>query len=110
MATGCDGAARPCWRSFASGYKLFDPKGGLSSVTLSRNDDGARVHVRGGGALLDAAYLPVDGSRGLVVQLQDRTSGRCWSTSFPATAISRNVAGGTAARRSGALVAEIPRR
>lgn len=107
-APACDGGGRPCWLKLGSGYKLLDPKGGLRSVTLSRKENGARIYVRGSGPLLDAPYLPVAASRGLVVQLQHAGSDRCWSADFPATAISRNVAGDAGGRRDGALVAMIP--
>jgi hypothetical protein len=74
----CDGAARPCWQTFSAGYKLVDPRGGLASVRLARGGGLPRILVRGGGALLDAPYLPVVAPDGLQVQLHETGSGRCW--------------------------------
>lgn len=106
-APRCARDERPCWRSFAAGYKLAAPGGGLSSVTLARSGGGRRIVVRGGGPLLDAPYLPVAGSGGVVVQLQDGATGRCWGAHFPATAIRRNTAGsGPGSRGDGWLVAD----
>jgi len=103
----CSSAERPCWRAFGSGYELLDPEGGLTSVTLSRGAESQRVHVRGRGELLDAPYLPLRGGKGVVVQLHETGSGRCWGSTFPADTITRNV-GGVAApgsRRDGLLLA-----
>ena len=108
-APSCSDAARPCWRSFASGYKLLDPQGGITDLTVSSSARSRRISLHGKGALLDAPYLPLNGGKGIVVQLHDSGSGRCWGTAFPASAITRNVAGvaATGSRRDGWLVAEI---
>lgn len=108
QAARCSGADRPCWRQFASGYKLLDPTGGLTSVVLTSSADARRIRVEGAGPLLDAPYLPLKGAKGIVVQLHETSTGRCWGASFPASAIRRNV-GGVAApgsRRNGLLIAE----
>ena len=109
QAPRCSGGERPCWRQFASGYKLLDPAGGLTSVVLSRSADTRRISVEGTGALLDAPYLPLAGAKGIVVQLHETSSGSCWGASFPASAIRRNV-GGTSggSHRDGSLIAELP--
>jgi len=108
-AARCAGSDRPCWRQFASGYKLLDPAGGLTSVVLTRSDDTRRIRVEGSGTLLDAPYLPLEGAKGIVVQLHETSSGQCWGASFPASAIRRNTAGVAApgSRRDGLLIAEI---
>jgi hypothetical protein len=106
----CSGAQRPCWKNVAKGHKLLDPGGALSSVLLVATPSAQRIWVRGEGSLLDAPYMPVDGSHGLTVQLHDSTSGRCWGAEIPANAITRNAAGlaQQGSRRDGRLVAQIP--
>ena len=104
----CAGEHRPCWRTFAGGYKLAAPGGALSSVTLSRGVDGRRIAVRGGGALLDAPYLPLAARDGIVTQVQETGTGRCWEARFPASSIRRNASSaGPGGRRDGLLVAEL---
>ncbi|MEW6268814.1 MAG: hypothetical protein AB1689_05900 [Thermodesulfobacteriota bacterium] len=108
-APACTGSARPCWKSSARGYRLLDRGDGVTSIVLSSDAGKRRIVVRGGGSLLDAPYLPLDGSRGLVVQLQAGGGGECWQTEFPASAITRNH-GGLAqpgSRRDGQLVAHV---
>jgi len=106
----CGGSARPCWRKTHGGYKLLDPSGGLTSVTLSNSNNGRRILVHGGGELLDAPYLPVAGAQGIVLQLHDTGSGQCWGAAFPAEGITRNIAGvaKTGSRQDGQLVAQLP--
>jgi Tol biopolymer transport system component len=109
-APACAGAERPCWRAIPKGYKLVDPQGGLSSLMLTSTPGARRILARGGGTLLDAPFLPLDGSEGLVVRLHETGSGRCWGADFPAASISRNVAGLAApgTRRDGRLSARLP--
>lgn len=108
-APSCDGASRPCWQPFSLGHKLVDPRGGLESVRLTRSARGPRILVRGGGALLDSPFMPVVGSGGFAVQLQETGTGRCWGAAFAPADIKRNIAGTTAkgSVRDGHLVAQI---
>ena len=103
----CTGSGRPCWKTLAGGYKLTDPKGGLTSLRVSVRDGAPRILARGDGRHLDAPYLPVAAPQGLIVQLQDTSSGRCWGVGFPLTAIKRNERGAVAvgSTRNGRLVA-----
>lgn len=107
-APRCARDDRPCWRSFAAGYKLAAPGGGLSSITLARDTSGERIVVRGEGPLLDAPYLPLGGKGGVIVQLQETGTGRCWDARFPATAIRRNQAA-SGGRGAGWLIADLDR-
>ena len=103
----CTGNGRPCWKTVTGGYKLTDPKGGLTSLRVSVRDGTARILARGSGRHLDAPYLPVAAPQGLIVQLQDASSGRCWGVGFPTRAIKRNDRGTVAvgSARNGRLVA-----
>jgi hypothetical protein len=105
----CTGATGPCWQTIANGYTLRDSAGGITSLTVAGGARSRRVQLRGRGPLLDAPYLPVAGGRGIAVQLQDTGTGRCWGAEFPAAAITRNIAGGTAGAgtHDGWLVAEM---
>jgi len=107
-APACAGGTRPCWQSIGGGYKLVDGRGGLSNLRVSTSGGKPRVLLRGAGALLDAPYLPLDAPNGLVVQLQETTTGSCWGAELPASAIRYNVSGpalrGTG--RNGKLVAQ----
>lgn len=107
-APACGGGSRPCWQPFSLGYKLVDPKGGLASVRLTRSAGRPRILLRGGGALLDAPFLPVVGRGGFAVQLQETGTGRCWGAAFAPEDIKRNIAGRTAkdSMRDGHLVAQ----
>lgn len=107
-APACAGAGRPCWRNGTAAYKLLDPRGPLSSVSLTRSSATRRILVRGGGDLLDAPYLPLDTSSGLVVQLHESDSGRCWGASYAPSAVQRNDGGraGQRSRSDGHLVAQ----
>ncbi len=107
-APECAGGKRPCWRSGTAAYKLLDSQGALTSVTLTRSSGTRRILVRGGGELLDAPYLPLDASSGIVVQLHEADSGRCWGASYEPAAIRRNDAGsaGQGSRKDGHLVAQ----
>lgn len=105
----CTGGGRPCWKSLATGYKLMDPKGGLTSLRVSAPDGTPRVLARGAGEHLDAPYLPLVAPAGLVVQLQETGTGRCWGAEFPASGIKRNNRGMVAvgSARNGRLVARV---
>jgi len=109
-APACSGAGRPCWRTIPKGYKLADPDGGLTALTVTSSPNAQRILARGRGPLLDAPFLPLDGSQGLVVQLHETGSGRCWGAEFPAASIGRNIAGVAApgSRRDGRLSARTP--
>ncbi|MEW6269324.1 MAG: hypothetical protein AB1689_08525, partial [Thermodesulfobacteriota bacterium] len=109
-APACAGADRPCWRSISKGYKLFDPRGGLTSLTLTSSPGARRILARGDGPLLDAPFLPLHGAQGIVVQLHETDTGRCWGADFAASSISRNVAGlpVIGSRRDGRFSARIP--
>lgn len=104
---GCSDA-RPCWRTVASGYRLVDPDGGVTSLRMTTESGRPRIQLRGGGTLLGAPYLPIVAPGGLVVQLQETGTGRCWGAAFAPEAIKRNIAGTTAvgSRRDGHLVAQ----
>ena len=67
-----------------------------------------RILVRGSGQLIDAPFLPLKGV-GFTVQLQDATSGRCWSADFPGAAVQKNFGGkpGDGSRSDGALTAQM---
>jgi Tol biopolymer transport system component len=103
----CAGGARPCWQAINGGFKLLGGDGGLTSLRLAASGSKPRIVLRGQGSLLGAPYLPLPAADGLVVQLQEAESGRCWGATLPASAIRWNVAGpyerGT--RRTGKLVA-----
>jgi Tol biopolymer transport system component len=109
-APWCSGGLRPCWRALGKGYKLVDPRGGITSLLLTSSSSSRRIVLRGEGSLLDAPYLPLDGSQGLTVQLHEVASGQCWESEFPAESIERNTAGVVepGKRRSGRLWAELP--
>jgi len=108
-APACAGAARPCWQPLGVGYKLIDARGGLTSLRVTESGGASRVTLRGAGQLLDAPYLPLQAADGMVVQLQETSTGRCWGADLPASAIRYNVSGpaqrGTG--RNGKLVAQI---
>ena len=108
-APACAGGTRPCWQALGTGYKLIDSRGGLSNLRVSRSGGTPHVLVRGNGPLLDAPYLPLKAADGLVVQLQETGTGRCWGADMPASAIRYNVSGpaqrGTG--RNGKLVAQV---
>jgi len=106
----CAGSARPCWRRGDGAYKLLDPRGGLSSVLLTRRGATRRILVQGGGAALDAPYLPLDVTGGVVVQLHETDRGRCWGAAFARTDVERNDGGhvGRRSRSDGYLVATMP--
>ena len=108
-APACGGGTRPCWQALGTGYKLIDARGGLSNLRRERSGGTPHVLVRGNGPLLDAPYLPLKAADGLVVQLQETGTGRCWGADMPASAIRYNVSGpaqrGTG--RNGKLVAQV---
>jgi Tol biopolymer transport system component len=108
-ADACAGGG-PCWKQRGRLTRLRDPNGGIASLTLFGGDTATRIQASGKGALLDAPYLPLTGTQGLTVQLQDRDSGRCWSADFPAAAVRKNFAGkpGYGSRDDGWLVARLP--
>lgn len=108
-ADECDDAERPCWKTLQTGYKLLEPDGGLSSLRLTTGGGVARIVARGSGPLLDAPYLPLAAPAGIVVQLQDTGSGRCWSSAFPTSSIKRNIGGVSTvgSLRNGQLSAQI---
>lgn len=108
-APACRGGERPCWLPIASGQRLVDPDGAVTTLRLTTAGGRSRILLRGGGALLDAPYLPIVAPDGLVVQLQETGTGRCWGAEFAPGAIKRNIAGTTArgSRRDGRLVAQI---
>lgn len=109
-AEACPAAGAPCWQVRETQQKLRDEQGGLASLTVSATRSATRILASGSGAMLDAPYLPLTGTQGLTVQLQDRTSGRCWSADFPAAAVHKNFAGtpGLGSRNDGWLVARLP--
>lgn len=109
-AEECPAGGGPCWQVRRTQQQLRDEQGGLERLTISATPNATRILARGSGAMLDAPYLPLTGSQGLTVQLQDRTSGRCWSADFPAAAVRKNVAGtpGYGSRADGWLVARLP--
>lgn len=108
-AASCDDTTRPCWHVGAAGYKLVNPHGGLASLRVTTINDRSRILVRGTGSLLDAPYLPVVAPDGLVVQLQETGTGRCWAASYAPDEIKRNIAGtpGDGSVRDGHLVAQL---
>jgi Tol biopolymer transport system component len=110
QADACADATRPCWRSIGGGYQLIDPSGGVTSLRVKSDARGAHVQLRGKGSLVDAPYLPVVAPGGIVVQLQDAATGRCWGAAFAPGDIKRNIAGRTEPRsaRDGHLVAQLP--
>ena len=106
---GCsESDARPCWRTVARGHRLVDPDGGVTSLRITTESGRPRIDLRGRGELLGAPYLPIVAPGGLVVQLQETGTGRCWGAAFAPEDIKRNIAGTTAAgsRRDGHLVAQ----
>lgn len=102
----CTGSGRPCWKPLADGYKLVDPKGGLTSLRVSARDGTPRILARGDGAHLDAPYLPLNAPQGVVVQLQETTTGRCWGVEHAPATIKRNERGTVAvgSKRNGRLL------
>lgn len=103
----CPAGSGPCWQSSGRQYKLRDPKGGLGALTIVGGPL-PRILVRGSGQLIDAPFLPLKGV-GFTVQLQDATSGRCWSADFPGAAVQKNFGGkpGDGSRSDGALTAQM---
>jgi hypothetical protein len=106
----CPGGGGACWQKRGRQLKLRDPQGGIASLTIFGGAAATRIQASGKGVLLDAPYLPLTGTQGLTVQLQDRDSGRCWSADFPAAAVRKNFAGtpGYGSRDDGWLVARLP--
>jgi len=109
-AGACPGGGAACWQQRGRHHKLRDPRGGIMSLSIFGGAAATRIQATGKGPLLDAPYLPLTGTQGLTVQLQDRTSGRCWSADFPAAAVRKNFAGtpGYGSRDDGWLVARLP--
>ena len=105
----CTGSGRPCWKALAGGHKLIDPKGGLTSLRVTARDGTPRILARGAGVHLDAPYLPLTAPQGLIVQLQETSSGACWGVEVPPTGIKRNERGTAAigSTRNGRLVARV---
>jgi Tol biopolymer transport system component len=107
-AAACAGGVRPCWQPIGAGYKLIGARSGVTALRLSTSGRTPRILLRGAGSLLDAPYLPLKAADGLVVQLQETSTGRCWGAELPASAIRYNVSApaqrGTA--RTGKLVAQ----
>lgn len=106
----CPGGGGACWQQRGRQLKLRDPQGGIASLTIFGGGAATRIQASGKGPLLDAPYLPLTGTQGLTVQLQDRDTGRCWSADFPAAAVRKNFAGtpGHGSRDDGWLVARLP--
>jgi hypothetical protein len=87
------GTAPPCWKESPKGYRLLAADQGIDRVTLRDGAGAKHIAVSGKGEMLDLPHLPLDGSQGLTVQLQEKGSGRCWSAEFDPASIAKNHAG-----------------
>lgn len=81
----CDG--RPCWKASSTGFRYQRKDGALRGITklvLRAGADGkAKIQATGAGDFLPLPPLPsLDAP--LQVQIRNRTSGLCWSASYPA--------------------------
>jgi hypothetical protein len=99
-APACSDGGPPCWEAEPDTYRLAGNAEGLTKLTLQAGATARRIIARGRGALLDIPHLPIDGGSGVVVQLQDLESGKCWSAVFGNDAIRRNTAGSAGERSS----------
>jgi hypothetical protein len=89
---GASCVTQPCWRTIGTrGFAFRDGQGrfnGLTKIRLYEGTEGrVRVIVKGRGAELDLAQLPMD--LPTRVQLQG-SHGQCWGTTFDSNGVRRN--------------------
>ncbi len=78
------------WARIRKGWQRKDRGGAVEIVRFRSSPARTVVKVVSSSPALDLPYLPLEAPDGVTVQLHETTTGRCWESAFPASAVRVN--------------------